>query len=849
MNDYSAAVAFPKPALSECDREPIHILGHIQQFGYLFAVSSDWIIAHVSANVEDCLGAGPHELIGAPLSDYFEPTVVDALRRQLRMLHGENTVSRLFGLSMRRHGDLYDFAVHVSGDFIIIEAEPAGTGARGEHGGQVHALIDRLAGAESVSDIAHMAARQVSALTGFDRVMVYRFDRDGSGEVIAETKREDLESFLTLRYPRTDIPEQARELYKRNLIRIISDVNEQPVPILPPAGPSGGRLDLSLSKLRAVSRIHIEYLQNMGVGASMSISILHDGELWGMFVGHHYSARILSFELRTAAELYGQLFSFVLAKKLNEEERLQDRKARALHDRLMSQIAEGDRLDSNFDAIADAFRSVIACDGIAISVDGRYQRIGVTPTKEEFTQLSRFLSTGAASRVYNTDRLPAVYPPAAEFQAPVAGILAIPVSRQPRDYIVCFRKEVAQTVTWAGNPEKAVSEDEQGVRLSPRKSFAKWQETVTGRSKVFTQAERRAAEQLRMTLLEVVLRLTDAAARESGKAAERQELLIAELNHRVRNILNLIRGLVAQSQSDEDTVASFSEKIGGRIHALARAHDQVTKEHWAPAPLSALIATEKEAYLGGKQSRVSFSGDDCYLKPNAFTALSLVIHELMTNSAKYGALSDSSGHVDIVGECLDGGTLKLTWREIGGPPVQAPTRRGFGTTIIERSVPFELGGTADIEFAVTGLKAVFTIPPQQLGGRAQTRQEAQQSVKTMARISGNVLILEDNMIIAMDAEDMLKDLGAARVFTAGNVTQALGIIEDQPLSFALLDVNLGAGTSEDAAQALTDRGVPFTFSTGYGDAHGLTDKFPDAGVLQKPIDEDALAKVVKSLVG
>jgi light-regulated signal transduction histidine kinase (bacteriophytochrome) len=288
--------AHPQVDLTNCDREPIHILGAIQPIGFLIAVSSDWMVIRVSRNISRFLGTSAEELLGRPLLEILPPGAVHGLRNRVAMLRGPDSVERIFGCTLIDGHQPYDVAVHMSAGQILIEAEP---GAGGEHGdvtGTVRSMIARLDQAETMAAFFNEGARQVRALSGFDRVMVYRFAADGSGEVVAESARAGIGSFLGLRYPTTDIPAQARELYTRNLLRIITDVDAEPVPIVPQRDENGAPLDLSLSVLRAVSPIHIEYLKNMGVGASMSISILVEGQLWGLFACHHYSPRCPSFE-------------------------------------------------------------------------------------------------------------------------------------------------------------------------------------------------------------------------------------------------------------------------------------------------------------------------------------------------------------------------------------------------------------------------------------------------------------------------------------------------------------------------------------------------------------------------
>jgi light-regulated signal transduction histidine kinase (bacteriophytochrome)/CheY-like chemotaxis protein len=679
--------------------------------------------------------------------------------------------------------------------------------------------------------------------------MVYRFDEKNSGEVIAEALGPKMESFLGLNFPASDIPKQARALYQRNMLRVIGDVNDAGIEIIPTLNPHGEPLDLSMSTTRAVSPIHLEYLRNMDVGGSMSISILKDGKLWGLFACHHPKSLVPSYPVRTAAELFAQLFTYLLERKETIVEREAFMRGQILHDRIMVQLATDTSVSDNFDMIAEATQAVIPFDGAVGWIDGVFQSRGAAPTEEEFKALIPFLNTSTAGRVFETDHLSGVFPGAAAYAERAAGLLVLPVSRSPRDYIVFFRSEVARTVTWAGNPDKpALSDGEFGSRLHPRESFEAWQQEVAGHCAPWTDEQTRAAEALRVTLMEVVLRLADTNIKDQAKAHERQELLIAELNHRVRNILNLIKGLINQSADGHNDVSSLTGVIGGRIDALARAHDQITRQHWAPASLYDLIETECDAYLGIKADRIFISGPDAMLNPDAFSSLSLVIHELMTNSAKYGALCDSQGRVFIDITQESDGSLTLEWREKGGPAVQAPTRRGFGTTIIERSIPYELQGTAVVRYELTGVEVDLGVPAVHIDRFTDRQKLNSESLSRPAETDkhalGHVLVVEDNMIIALDAELLMEELGAETVNLAASVDHALDLIESTDFGFALLDVNLGSETSVPVAEALRDRNIPFAFATGYGETSTLKLQFPDARTIQKPYDIDDLRSII-----
>jgi len=258
------------------------------------------------------------------------------------------------------------------------------------------------------------------------------------------------------------------------------------------------------------------------------------------------------------------------------------------------------------------------------------------------------------------------------------------------------------------------------------------------------------------------------------------------------------------------------------------------------------IETEAKAYLGDQSPRIVMKGTDALLKPNAFTTASLVIHEMMTNSAKYGALTDRHGKVEITLDKVEDGDLSIHWMERGGPPVKPPTRKGFGTTIIERSIPFELKGSAEVKYELTGVSGQFRIPGNFIHEFSSPKAAGDSKTKDVkpAKLSGTALVVEDNMIIALDAEDILLNLGADDVIMASSVSEALHLIETRDFSFAVLDVNLGAETSEVIGIKLAEEGVPFIFATGYGDRTALTEKFPQIEVVQKPYDKSAIMATI-----
>ncbi|MGR8925519.1 HWE histidine kinase domain-containing protein [Rhizobium leguminosarum] len=837
--------------LTNCDREPIHQLGSVQPFGFLLAVSSDWIVIRASANLAEFLGVTEANALGRPVISLISPEALHAIRNKLTTLRGSDVVERIFGIALTRDQNTFDLAVHLNEGQVIIEGERCQEDRHDAASLSMRSMMSRLDHTETLEAFFREGARQARALTGFDRVMVYRFDESGSGEVVAEAARAGIGSFLGLHYPASDIPIQARALYLRNLFRIIADVDAIAVPILPPLDEHGQPLDLSMSVLRSVSPIHIEYLKNMGVGASLSISIVVDGKLWGLFACHHYGPRLPSAQSRSTAELFGQMF----ASRLESRERRlaldYETKARRIADRLLTSVADNASLLDDPAWLIEALADAIPADGIGVWINGRLALAGIGPDERSFAALVRHLNRNAAGRIYAVDRLAETYPDL-EVDDVVAGMLAIPISRSPRDYVVLFRQELVCTVRWGGDPHKPVEYGPNGPRLTPRKSFEAWSELVRGRSLPFTEAERRVAETIRVTLIEVVLRLTDEVSMARQTANERQELLIAELNHRVRNILSLITGIIRQSQATSVSLGDYIRQLEGRIQSLARAHDQITRDHWAPASLRQLLLAETAAYLGKNAQRIQMGGEDVLLEPQAFSTAALVFHELMTNSAKYGSLSGTgSGTVQLRWHRDDEGNLRIGWREKDGPPVVEPKRHGFGSTIIRRSIPYDLGGKAEVRYVEDGLEADFSIPARHVIGPTNERSNplpvgatGRKTIPDDQPLSGlNVLLVENNLIIAMDGEDILRRLGAD-VATAPSVTEAMEILAGQSFDLALLDVNLGDETSFGIADRLAADGVPFVFATGYGEGIAQANSHSDAPVLQKPYTMEGVTDIL-----
>ena len=829
--------------LNECDKEPVHLPGLIQPYGFLIAFSlPSWTIAHMSSNAPAVFGAEMDAYIGANMDAVMSPKLIHDLRNvfQAAMISGtsERHLAVPIGLAAVEH----DILVYASGSLAIAEFIPvAGADtARMDPTILVKTIIDRLRRTTTFQSFLTSATRQLRAVTGYDRVMIYKFLEDDSGQVIAEAARAGMDPFLGLHYPATDIPVQSRALFLKQWLRSIVDVEYTPVEILPTLTSKGLPIDLSLSTLRSSSPIHLQYLRNMGVGASLTVSIISEDRLWGLIACHHDTPRRISASTSAAVELFAQVFSTQIEAKQQKDELAYRAQARQVHDELIAAMEPEETIFQNLRSFSPLLKEMIPCDGLAVWSDGRFEGDGIVPPDEAIPELIRFLNAKGADRCYATKELARHLPSAADFTDSVCGLIAIPFSRSPKDFVLLFRREIVQTVKWGGDPHKAVQTTAAGAKLTPRASFAAWQQTVTGCSQVWSPAELQMAETLRISLLDVILRRANLIDRERRIAQESQLLLVAELNHRVKNVLAVIRSLVRQSQLGAPSFEVFTKDLQARIHALSVAHDQLTLANWKAAPLRDLIDAEAQAWTEADDVRLTVSGPPVMIEARAYQSLALVLHELITNAAKYGALSVKEGRLTIAWELNKTDDLILTWLERDGPLVKAPKRRGFGSIVVEQSIPFELQGEAQISYEPTGVKASFKIPRDFVGRGGSELRRREAPITRRADLTGkSLLLVEDSMMIALDAQNMLQNCGA-EVELVATTSDARRAIQLNKFDAAILDVNLYTETSFPIAEDLQERAIPFVFAKGYGETVVVPERFKDIRIVSKPYAEDAL---------
>ncbi|MGE0594851.1 MAG: GAF domain-containing protein [Hyphomonadaceae bacterium] len=523
-------VPFGRATVSDCEREQIHIPGSVQPHGCLLALTPDDLrVVHAGGDTQTLLGAPPEALLSQTMGQRFGPAMIAALQTAA----GDGPHIRRLVSFDAGAGDIVEGAVHRSDGLLVLELEPPALFADepADLLGLVQDLVQRIQNTESAQLLCQAVTEGVRRVCGFDRVMVYRFLQDGSGSVIAETHADGMEPYLGLRYPASDIPAQARALYVRNRIRLIADARYKPAPLLAAPDAPAAPLDLSLSILRSVSPIHLEYLANMGVVGSMSLSIVIDGQLWGLIACHHRTPRFVSPKMRTALELFSQITSFQLETKSAAEDYAVRLRSKVIQESLVKELTHERDLAGGLDRTKQSLLEYIPASGLALWIDGSFSTIGVTPPEDDVRDLVAWLNASVREGVFYTERLVDHYPRAETFASVASGILALSVSRVPRDYLIWFRPELVQVVRWAGDPSKAIQPNSD--RLSPRTSFADWQELVRLQSEPWSSLDIKTSQSLRVSLLEIVLEHVDQLARERERARVQQEALLAELDRRI----------------------------------------------------------------------------------------------------------------------------------------------------------------------------------------------------------------------------------------------------------------------------------------------------------------------------
>jgi len=700
----------PAGDLAACEREPIHIPGSIQPHGILLAIDNDGRVVAASANAAQLWGSA----IGIPVSELLgENTLSEALEL--------DTPNATYVGQFQRAADAFDVFIHRTHQGRIVELEkvalPRPSGIE-----VLRQMVDsslRIGEAQDLSSATQGAAEAVRSVTGYDRVMVYQFLEDASGIVVAEARADDIDPLLNHRYPATDIPRQARSLYLANPIRVIPDVGYTPVPLRG----AGEPVDLSGALFRSVSPVHIQYLKNMAVGASASVSIVHEGQLWGLIACHHRSARPIGHERREMARQVALVLEAAIHRL--EEGRSQREALRLTRKReeLLPEVAAAGTLREGLVQNVEELLDLLPAHGFALVFEGEVMTIGVTPPERAIEELSEWLLRPSAPATCVTSRLGPIYPPAHAWAAQASGLLSLIVSRKPSIVLLWFRAEEVETVNWAGNPHEPLDPSAPPGTLSPRRSFELWVEQVRGRSKPWRTNEQDAVRRLGERLSEIAR--TKALIRMNSDLGEtldardaalaQNELLMREVHHRVQNNLQLVTSMLRLQEREIEDVAARRqlELARDRVKSISVLHRRL----WRSDDLQLVNVetfmselVEDLANAWGPEWRKQITVDIAATKVPGQTALllGLIVTELLTNAFKH-AYGGEVGRVSV--RAKDAGTSRIAVIVAdNGVGTDGGQRAGsFGSQLIRRLVT-QISGELEITPNNPGTVVTLTVP-------------------------------------------------------------------------------------------------------------------------------------------
>lgn len=575
------------PDLTACEREPVHTPGAVEPHGVLLALdTASGQIVQASVNCISLLGIRAEDLISRSLPDVFAGA--DAERLQ-SCSSGEGRRAYAGSVVVRQNGSILDALVHQHQGLLIVELEPVSPVVPAAASQDMYATFTDAAAELSetvqLTELCQRVASRVRLLTGFDRVMVYRFLGDDSGEVIAEEAREGLSPYLGLRYPASDIPAQARVLYRLNTIRLKPDVNARAATLAPPVNPvTGSSLDMTYCALRAMSPVHTEYLRNMGVGASMSISILKDDRLWGLIACHHATPFFVPHRVRITCEILARVFSSRIAAAEIAAHAGRTADFRELAANLTLSLQSSDDVLSTLAEEAAGIAAAMRAGGVVFSLGGKKSAWGQAPQPEHLKELTEWLTANQHDYLFQSECLSGSCRLAERFGVSAAGLLSVRISLSASDFLLFFRPAVTQVINWAGNPDKPVEETEAGKRISPRRSFELWKQTLGGRSETWDEIDSELALQLRgmvaesllRRLNEDILRLNDELTRSNVELDAFAYAASHDLQEPVRMIRSyaqlLLRrqgtDLSAQSREFLSVIETSAQRMAGLISSL-----------------------------------------------------------------------------------------------------------------------------------------------------------------------------------------------------------------------------------------------------------------------------------------
>lgn len=719
--------------LVQCENEPIHIPGAIQPFGVLVSVDVPTLkVTNASVNCTEVFGVDARALVNRSLAEHLSAAALTSLQAYIGaddLVEAAPLVVAILDLDTQRERE-WELTGHLRHGVLILEIEALAPQETLPASLQrsIRSAVHVVFAASSLLDLCRRTADQVRMITGFDRVMIYRFTEDWHGDVVAEAKSEQAHSYLNHHFPASDIPAQARRIFLENWLRMIPDVGYAPVPIYPSRNPAtGSALDLGLAALRSVSPLHVEYLRNMGVGATLTLPLIDGGKLWGLIACHHPTPNNLASDRRLGAKMIAQIVSSQLVLKESMEDQRYRGELKRIHARLMARTEEEDDLVLGLVKRSQDLLDLAGAGSAAIHYNGSWTKIGQTPDVAQLELLVEWLSAEHANeQVFATTQLGSVFPPGRQYKEIGSGLLAMSILKADQNYILWFRPEVITTVVWAGEPDKRVQVDGGVARLHPRFSFSSWKQVVDGVAVPWKRAEVEGITDFRVSVLAYGLRRAfrqEQAARElAERASIEKESMVHMVSHDIRNPLSVLKMTLQLMQMDQAlTPAMLAQLVARGLRATDSIERLVTsvldfakEEHATLAPglrvenMNALIREAIDLVL--PLARKGQVGVVAAVEPGKLliackrSRVEQVLGNLLSNSLKF---TPAGGHITVSARRSDGeAVISVADTGIGIAPALLPR-------IFDRFTQGQIGSEKGAGLGLSIVKGIV----EQEGGR------------------------------------------------------------------------------------------------------------------------------------